>query len=154
MSDAAGTRPSRRRWLLGALAASLALNLFFLGTVAGHFRHHRRLAGMSQRERFERVAADLKMNDAQTAAFQNFQTTMRVHGAAMRAANATAWARIADPATSPDQITALLGSAVKNRSEFQQDAANAMGKFLLTLTPTQRATFVDEARNNTRPARR
>jgi uncharacterized membrane protein len=151
MSDAAGTHPSRRRWLIVVVAVSIALNLFFVGMVAGHFRHRHRLPVMNQRERFERIAADLNLNDVQTAAFRQFQTTLRTNGAAMRAANAAAWARIADPATSPDQITTLLASTVKNRTEFQQDIANAMGKFLGSLTPTQRATFVDEARNTAHP---
>jgi uncharacterized membrane protein len=151
MSDAAGTHPSRRRWLIVVVAVSIALNLFFVGMVAGHFRHRHRLVVMNQRERFERIAADLNLNDIQTAAFRQFQTTMRTNGAAMRAANAAAWARIGDPATSPDQITTLLASTVKNRTEFQQDIANAMGKFLASLTPTQRATFVDEARNTAHP---
>ena len=151
MSDAAGTHPSRRRWLIVVVAASLALNLFFVGMVAGHFRHRHRLAAPNPRERFERIAADLKLNDAQMAAFQHFQTTLRTNGAAMRAANAAAWARMADPATSPDQITELLNSTVKSRTEFQQDVANAMGKFLASLTPAQRADFIDKARNTARP---
>ncbi len=151
MSDAVGTRPSRRRWLIVVVAVSVALNLIFVGMVAGHFRHRHRLVVLNQRERFERIAADLKLSDTQAAAFRQFQTSLRTHGAAMRAANAAAWARIADPATSSDQITTLLDSTVKNRIEFQQDIANAMGKFLASLTPTQRATFVDEARNTPRP---
>jgi len=154
MSDAVGTRRSRLRWWLGALALSLALNLFFLGMVAGHFRHRHRLAALSQRERFERIAADLNMNDTQTAAFQQFQTILRVDGAQMRSANASSWARMADPATTPDQITALLTGTVKKRTEFQQHAADAMAKFLATLTPAQRATFIDEGRNAGRSRRK
>jgi uncharacterized membrane protein len=151
MSDAAGTLPSRRRWLIVVVAVSIALNLFFIGMVAGHFRHRHRLAPLNQRERFERIAADLKMSDPQRAAFQRFQTILRANGAAMRAANAAAWARIADPETSTDQISELLNSTVKNRNEFQQDVANAMGKFLASLTPAQRANFIDEARNTPHP---
>jgi hypothetical protein len=119
--------------------------------IAGHFRHRHRLAEPNQRQRFERIAADLKLNDVQMAAFQHFQSILRTNGAAMRAANAAAWARIADPATSPDQITQLLSSTVKNRTAFQQDVADAMGKFLASLTATQRASFIDEARNTARP---
>lgn len=151
MSDVAGTPPSRRRWLIVVVAVSIALNLFFIGMVAGHFRHGHRLASLNQRERFERIAADLKMNDAQRTAFQRFQTILRANGAAMRAANVAAWARIADPETSPDQITELLNTTVKNRTQFQQDVANAMGKFLTSLTPAQRANFIDEARNTPHP---
>ncbi len=36
MTDVVGTRPSRRRWLIVALAVSVALNLFFIGMIAGH----------------------------------------------------------------------------------------------------------------------
>ncbi len=151
MTDAAGTPPSRRRWLIVVVAVSVALNMFFIGAIAGHMhgRHpHPPPPGQfGQHERFERIAADLGLNDAQKAAFQQFQTVMRQHGTAMRAAITAAWAKIADPATKPDEFPALLDGMVKSRTDFQQDLAGAMGKFLASLTPAQRAEFIEEARN-------
>jgi uncharacterized membrane protein len=147
MTDAVGTRPSRRRWLIVALTVSVALNLFFVGLIAGHVRRHHPPPTLAQRERFEHIANELGLNDTQRATFQTFQSAMRQHGAAMRAANTATWAKIADPATPPDQIPSLLGGTVKNRTEFQQTVADTLGKFLATLTPDQRATFVEEARN-------
>jgi uncharacterized membrane protein len=145
MSDAAGARPSRRRWLIVALTVSLALNLFFVGVFAGH-RLGRHGPPMGPHEHFAGIAADLGLNDAQKAAFSQFETVLRQHGGAMRHANMEAWGKIADPATSPDQIAALLAGTVESRTAFQQDVAGAMGKFLTSLTPQQRATFIAEAR--------
>ena len=145
MTVAAGTPPSRRRWLIIALTVSVAINLFIAGLVVGHFhRLHRPPAGMHNR--FEHIVGNLGLTETQNAAFREFQTALRVHGAAMRTANAAAWAKIADPATKPDQIPALLAQTVKNRTEFQQDIATAMGKFLASLKPEQRATFIEQAR--------
>lgn len=153
MTDVVGTRPSRRRWLIVALTVSVALNLFFIGMIAGHMHGRHPPQPFAQRERFEHIAAELGLNDTQHAAFQKFELAMRQRGAAMRAANAAVWAKIADPATPPDQIPAMLGSTVKTRTELQQEMADTLGKFLATLTPDQRATFVDEARNPSRHRR-
>lgn len=144
MTDGAGTPPSRRRWLIVALTVSLAVNLFLIGMFAGSMRHHHG-PPPGPHERFEGIAAELGLNDAQKAAFDQFTTTLRQQGGAMRRANLAAWTKIADPATSSDQITALLNETVKNRGDFQQDVANAMGKFLTSLTPDQRATFIEKA---------
>jgi uncharacterized membrane protein len=149
VTDAAGTRSSRRRWLIIALTVSVALNLFLVGVFASHMHRHRGPPpqAMAPRERLEHIAADLELNDAQKAAFGQFETTLRQHGATMRRANMADWAKIAEPATGPDQIAPLLADTVKNRTAFQQDVADAMGKFLASLTPAQRAAFIEEARN-------
>jgi uncharacterized membrane protein len=144
MTDGAGTRPSRRRWPIVALTVSVALNLFLIGLFAGSMRHHHG-PPPGLHERFAHIAAALGLNDAQKAAFDQFTTTLHKQASAMRAANMEAWAKIADPGTGPDQIAALLNSTVKNRTDFQQDVANALGKFLASLTPEQRATFIEQA---------
>lgn len=146
MTDAAGTPPSRRRWLLVALTVSVAINLFLLGMIAGHMHHHPP-PPLGQRERFEHIAGRLGLNDSQKADFEQLEGTMHRNGAAIRAANLAAWAKVGDPATTPDQIGTLLQDSVKNRIAFQADMAAAMAKFLASLTPQQRATFVDQARN-------
>jgi uncharacterized membrane protein len=148
MTDAAGTSPARRRWLVVALTVSLALNLFLVGVFAGHM-HTRHGPPLGPRERIEHIVADLELNDAQKAAFDRFEVAFRQHSGPMRRANAEVWAKIGNPTTGQDQIAALLGSAMKNRLEFQQTVSNALGAFLATLTPAQRVKFVEEAR---RPA--
>lgn len=147
MSDAVGTRPSRRRWLIVVLTVSLALNLFFIGVFAGHMQG-RHGPPLGPHERFAHIAADLELSDAQKAAFGQFQTVLRQRGGAMRSADVAVWTKIADPATNPDQIAGLLAETVKNRTAFQQDVADAMGKFLASLTPQQRANFIAEARHH------
>jgi uncharacterized membrane protein len=144
MTDAPGAPPSRRRWVLVALTVSLAVNLFLLGVIAGHMHH--RHPPPTMRERFEHIVGSLGLDDSQKGAFQQFVTVMRQHGPAMRAANAAAWAKIGDPATTPDQIGTLLDGTVKARTGFQQEMAVALTRFLSSLTPQQRATFIEDAR--------
>ncbi|HEY5208352.1 MAG TPA: hypothetical protein VIJ42_02785 [Stellaceae bacterium] len=150
MSDAAGTRASRRGWLFFAvLTISLALNLFFLGVIAGSLpaMHHE---GRGH-DRFERIVGGMALSPPQLAAFRDFQKILRQHGAAMHRANMGVWTKIADPATGQDQLAPLLDSAVKNRDDFQHDVSGALTKFLGLLTPAQRAEFVREARATPHP---
>ena len=102
-----------------------------------------------QHDRFEHIVSTLGLNDTQQAAFKQFQAAQR-HGGPMHKSNTTIWAKVADPATPADQIAGLLEGTVKNRTEYQQGIANALGKFLATLTPEQRAKFIAEARQPTR----
>jgi uncharacterized membrane protein len=146
MTDAAGASPPRRRWLIVALTVSLAFNLFLVGVFAGHVHRHPHLPPSSLHERLQHIAEGLSLNDAQKTAFAQLELTMRQHGAQMRRSNVAAWAKIGDPATPSGEIGDLLGGTVKNRTAFQQEVADAFGKFLATLTPEQRASFVDEMR--------
>ena len=153
MTDAVGASPPRRRWLIVALTVSLALNLFLVGVFAGHIHRHPHPQGMNPRERIQHIADGLNLNDAQKAAFASLEAAMRQHGAKMRRNNMAAWAKIADPATPADQIAPLLEGTVKNRTEFQSQVADAFAKFLATLTPDQRARFIDEMRTDRRHMR-
>jgi Spy/CpxP family protein refolding chaperone len=145
MSDAAGTGTSRRGWLFFVvLTVSLALNLFFIGVIAGSLPASHHEGG--GRGRFERIIDGMALTAGQKSAFHDFQKTLREHGKAMHHANMQVWSKIADPATGQDQIAPLLSSAEKNRTDFQQDVAGTLAKFLGSLTPAQRAEFIREAR--------
>ncbi|HEX4112384.1 MAG TPA: periplasmic heavy metal sensor [Stellaceae bacterium] len=150
MTDVAGARPPRRRWpVIVALTVSVALNLFFVGVIAGSMSvlHH----GGNVHDRFEQIVGEMALSPGQRAAFRDFQATLRQHGAAMHRANMAIWSKIADPSTGQDQIAALLDSTVQNRTKFQQDVVASLEKFLAALTPEQRAAFVSKARNTPHP---
>lgn len=146
MTDAAGASPPRRRWLIVALTVSLAFNLFLVGVFAGHIHRHPHLTPLRFHEQLQHIADGLNLSDAQKAAFARLEKTMRQGGLQMRRSNMAAWAKIGDPATPSGQIGDLIDGTVKSRTAFQQDVAEAFGKFLATLTPEQRANFVDEMR--------
>jgi hypothetical protein len=144
MSEAAGTTPSRRRWLNVVLTVSLAVNLFLIGGIAGTMTLMR--AEMAPGRPLERAAVPMKLDAAQDAAFRNLQTVMRQRGRAMRQANQTLWTALADPSTGNDKIAGLLDEGVRNKTGFENDTATAFGQFLTSLTPTQRTEFIGRLR--------
>ncbi len=139
MSVAAGTPPSRRWWLIVVLAASIALNLFFISVIAGTAVQMR--AG-GPAERFERIGARLQLNPDQQAALRVFVVTLRQRGKAARDINMAIWKQLGDPALDQAQIPALLDKTVQGRAAFQSALAAALGQFLQTLSPEQRAAFI------------
>jgi uncharacterized membrane protein len=144
MTAADGIRPARRRWLIGALVVSLAVNLFLIGVAVGTIALVRAESGPPGW--LARVAERLQLTPAQLEAFRHFQAVARQHGHAMRETNGKIWATLGDPATKPDQIAGLIDESVKNRTQFQQEVATAFGQFLTSLTPEQRARFISGAR--------
>ena len=144
MTDAAGTSPSRRRWLFVALTVSAALNLFFIGMLAGGLAIMQRPP--PQRDRLEQITARMRLNPAQEMAFHQFQKTTRQPAVRMHHTMVVIWTQLANPATAADQIAPLLNQTVQIRTAFQQDVATALGKFLASLTPEQRVTFIHESR--------
>ena len=140
MSDAAGARPSRRRWLIVALTVSLAVNLFLIGGIAGTLTLIR--AEIGPPGPLERVARRLNLDPAQEAAFRHLQTTMLQSGRAMRQANGKIWSALAAPATGTAKIGALLDQGVANKTAFEKNMAAAFGQFLMALTPAQRTEFI------------
>lgn len=141
----AGSLPTRRRWIVIALAISVILNLFFVGILLGSMGR-----GPLMRERLEHAAQQMRLTAQQTSAFRQFEATLGQR-AAIHTTNAAIWTKIADPATQQDEVVALLDSVAKNRMEAQHQVAVSMGKFLSMLTPEQRATFMEEARTSPHP---
>jgi uncharacterized membrane protein len=148
MSVAAGTKPSRRWWLIVVLTLSLALNLFFIGVIVGTAAEMR--AG-GPAERFERIGARLQLNPDQEAALRAFLVTLRQRGRATREVNMSVWKQLGDPALDKAQIPTLLEKSVQNRADFQAALATALGQFLETLSAEQRAAFVTGTAGENQP---
>jgi uncharacterized membrane protein len=139
MSIDAGTKPSRRWWLIVILTVSLALNLFFIGAIAGSAAQMK--AG-GPGERFERIGARLQLNPDQQAALRQFLVTLRQRGKVTRETNLAIWKQLGDPALDQAQIPAMLDKSVPSRNAFQTALASALGQFLQGLTPEQRSAFI------------
>jgi Spy/CpxP family protein refolding chaperone len=140
----AGLR-GRLLWL--ALILSLTLNIFFLGGLLWS-----RIAaeqGSTPEERFTRAANSLDLSPDQHIAFQQFATDVREHSRHLHEANGPliqqVWAELAKP--QPDQalIASLVDQAAENRHNYQKDMTGTLSQFLTTLTPDQRAKFVELA---------
>jgi Spy/CpxP family protein refolding chaperone len=137
----------RGRLLWLALILSLTLNIFFLG---GLFWS--RLAaeqGSTPEERFTRAANSLNLSPDQHEAFQQFATDVREHSRHFHEANGPliqqVWAELAKP--QPDQalIASLVDQTAENRHSYQRDMTGTLSRFLATLTPEQRAQFIEKA---------
>jgi uncharacterized membrane protein len=140
MSDAAGARPPRRRWLIIALAVSLVVNVFLIGGIAGTITLIH--AHYGPPGPLERVAAGLDLTAPQETAFRQFQTTLRDRGRAMHRAERKIWRTLADPATGTDKVAALVQDGATNKAGFEKDTSAAFSRFLTSLTPAQRAEFI------------
>lgn len=148
MTSLAGTEAkagSRGRLLWVALVLSLTLNVFFVGglvwsrIIADH--------PPTPAQRFLQVARDLNLSDNQRDAFQQFVLDMRHYTRGLRQSNHPLidhiWQELGKP--QPDQ--ALLGKLIdlttQNRHTYQLQMSTALARFLATLSPAQRAQFIE-----------
>lgn len=136
----------RGRWVTVLLVLSLVLNVCFLGGVGWH------ALGPSPLQRFQhRVVKQLDLNDAQRQAFQDFVRTARQARRLLRDNNDPigdqVWAEEAKAAPDQARIAALVAEADQNREKFVQTVTAALGRFLASLSPQQRATFAELIRD-------
>jgi Spy/CpxP family protein refolding chaperone len=137
---------TRRPLLWMALTLSLVLNLCF---VAGALwtRFQPPAAPASPAERLQRVGAELALDPQQRQAFERYSETLRTHMQQMRETvepmMSTAWAELAKP--DADQATAarLFDEAGQTRRGLQRELLAPTLAFLATLSPEQRAKFVE-----------
>ena len=147
---AAASGPPRRRlpWVL--LALSLALNLFFIaGALWFHF--HQPLWRMTPEERVERMSAELHLDDAHKETFRRYFRQLGARMLLMRTEVqpliGDAWAEIGKPQADEAKIDKLFDQAADTRRRFQRELTSQTLAFLATLTPEQRAKFVQLARH-------
>jgi Spy/CpxP family protein refolding chaperone len=145
---AAAALPRRRLpWVL--LALSLALNLCFVG---GALWFHLRKPPwrMTPAERIERMQSELQLDAAHEQLFRRYYRTLFARLQLMRAEVqplvADAWAEIAKPQPDEAKIAKLFDQAAETRRKYQRQLTSETLAFLATLTPQQRATFVQLAR--------
>jgi uncharacterized membrane protein len=140
MTAAAPARPPRRRWPIVALAASLIVNLFLIGGIAGTLSLIR--AQFGPPGPLARAAARLNLSPSQDADLHHLETTLRQRGRKMHEAERTIWAGLADPTIGNDKVGQLLQQGLANKTGFETDMTAAFGQFLGALTPTQRTEFI------------
>jgi uncharacterized membrane protein len=136
---------SRGRLLWVALVLSLTLNVFFIGGLVWS----RVIADRppTPAQRFQQIARDLNLTDDQRDAFQQFVLDMRHHTRQLRQNNHPlidhVWQELGKP--QPDQalVGKLIDQATQNRHTYQLEMATALGRFLATLSPEQRAQFIE-----------
>lgn len=133
----------RQRWPAVLLAASLALNLFFVAG-AVWIRQH---APPSPAARFRQMADELNLDTKQKAAFQDYIRALRAHAELMRQQTeptiAAAWAEMAKPQGDQARVIQLFDEATEKRHAMQRELASQTFAFLAMLSPEQRAKFVE-----------
>ena len=150
---AAGTtavrRPQRSRLWVALFVVSLALNLCF---VAGAIwsRMHAQPMRMDIAEYYRQMAGELDLDPQQRAAFDRYIAAMRARTDQMRQETdpliGAAWEEIAKPQPDAGKVERLFDESADKRRAFQQEAASQTLTMLATLSPPQRAKFVQQMR--------
>jgi Spy/CpxP family protein refolding chaperone len=146
----------RQHFLLILLALSLALNLCF---VAGALwiRIHGPPLPINPEERLERIGAQLALDPQQKAAFEKYSQAVRIQMREMRKAVepliGNAWSEVAKPNADEAKVVQLFDQAGQTRRSFMRELAPLTLSFLATLTPQQRAKFVELIRDRPRERR-
>jgi Spy/CpxP family protein refolding chaperone len=139
----------RQRALAAVLAISVALNLC---VVAGAVwsRYNAPAPPQTASERFHRLADSLELTPQQRVAFDAYTAAMVARGDRMRQdvepAMEAAWAELAKSDADQARVSQLLDDAGNRRRAFQHEAVAATMSLLATLSPEQRAKFVNSER--------
>jgi Spy/CpxP family protein refolding chaperone len=142
----AATRGATRQHLLWvALTLSLVLNLCF---VAGALwaRVQGPPAPFNIEERLQRIGSELQLDPRQRQNFDRYSETVRAHLQQMREAveplMSAAWSEIAKPNADEASVMHFFDEAAQARRGFQGEMIATTLSFLATLSPDQRAKFV------------
>jgi uncharacterized membrane protein len=131
---------SRGRLVKVALALSLVLNVFFVGGLL-YSKFVQPTAPLVA------LGRQLNLEPDQRKAFQSFLQIVRRKGAALRDTNgkvsAQIWEELSQPKPDEQKLTALFTEVANNRHDYQMAVGSAIIPFLETLTPEQRARFVE-----------
>jgi uncharacterized membrane protein len=150
----AGAAPRQRNWprfrlLSAVLAVSLVLNLLFVA--GGVWSRVEEPAARGPDRRFERIGAQLSLDPAQRAAFDNFIAEMRGRGDKVQQQVGplyrAAWDAAGKPAMDTAEVMRSFEAAFGERLRVNREATARMLDFLATLSPEQRARFVALARD-------
>ncbi len=150
----AAARSPRRHLLITLVSISVALNIFFVAGAAWT-RLHAPPASVGLEERYDEMAAELKLDPQQRAAFDRYVATIRPRVEEMRRQVdpliASAWDEVAKPQTDTAQVMGLFDQATEKRREFQRELAGQTLAFLSLLSPEQRSKFVAVVREHRAP---
>jgi uncharacterized membrane protein len=150
----APTRSPRRHLLITLVAISVALNLFFIaGALWTWLQAPSGRAAPDQR--YEQMAAELKLDAQQRPAFDRYVAAMRSRVDEMRQQVdpliGSAWEEVAKPQADPARVNELFDQATEKRRAFQRDLTTQTLAFLAVLSPEQRSKFVAMARERRAP---
>jgi len=139
---------SGQRALVAILAISVALNLC---AIAGAlWSRYNAPAPETASERLHRVANTLDLSPEQRATFDAYVATMVARGDRMRQeiepSLEAAWGEVAKPDADQGKVLHWLDQAGNTRRAYQREAVSAMLGLLATLTPEQRAKFLNAER--------
>ncbi len=146
---AAGTttarRPQRARLWIALLVISLALNLCFVAGAVWSRLHAPPPRG-DMAEQYRQMAGELDLDPQQRAAFDRYIAAMRTRTDQMRQETdpliGAAWEEIAKPQPDAGKVERLFEESSDKRRAFQREAASQTLTMLATLSPPQRAKFV------------
>ena len=145
VSVAAGN--NLRRHLFSVLIAlSVALNLFFI-VGALWIRIHGPQMPLSAWDRLHYIGEQLGLDPRQKEAFDRYSQAVRSHMQAMHKAVdplvGNAWTEVARPDADETKVVELFDEAGQARRGFMRELAPITLSFLATLSPEQRARFVE-----------
>lgn len=150
----AAARSPRRHLLITLVTISVALNIFFVAGAAWT-RLHAPPGIVGPEERYDQMAAELKLDPQQRTAFDRYVATMRARVEEMRQQIdpliGNAWEELAKPQTDTAQVMGLFDQATEKRRAFQRELTTQTLAFLSLLSPEQRSSFVTIAREHRAP---
>lgn len=146
LASAAARGATRHPLLWVALTLSLVLNLCF---VAGALWIRIQGSAMpaSPAERLQRIGTELVLDPQQRQAFERYSENVRSHMQQMRETveplMSAAWSELAKPDADPATAARLFDEAAQARHSLQRELLTPTLTFLATLSPEQRAKFVE-----------
>ena len=137
---------TRQHLLWMALTLSLVLNLCFIAG-ALWIRIQEPAVPTTPAERLQRIGAELVLDPQQRQAFERYSETVRSHMQQMHEAVEPlmndAWSELAKPDADEATVKRLFDQAAQTRRGFQHELIPTTLAFLATLSPEQRAKFVE-----------
>jgi uncharacterized membrane protein len=112
-------------------------------------------APLGEDGRYDQMAAELKLDQQQRAAFEGYVAAMRSRVEEMRRdidpLIGNAWEELAKPQADAHQVMAAFDQASEKRRGFQRELTAQTIAFLSVLSPEQRKSFVAIVRDHRAP---
>jgi uncharacterized membrane protein len=146
LASAAARGATRHPLFWVALTLSLVLNLCFVaGALWIRIQGPAMPAGPA--ERLQRIGTELVLDPQQRQAFELYSENVRSHMQQMRETveplMSAAWSELAKPDADPATAARLFDEAAQARHSLQRELLTPTLTFLATLSPEQRAKFVE-----------